>query len=180
MRVVSLSLVCAFLSCSYAAADAPSLNEVEKFGDYRVYYAGAEVGGFPLEVVDENEARRKGHRSSTWYFGYGDCTPPPDGGCGLPVSIQNWSTCARWAGIYPGRPHLFSFRGAKAAWVPTAGSLEIYTGRTTVVIFAWSRGLAKAAARQLRSVHQAQPLLLLPPPAPGSLRGNLPCQLNPH
>jgi len=179
-RLSCLSLLCGLAFCSYAAAEVPRLSEVEKFKDYRVYYAGSEVGGYPLETVTESEARRKGRRDAIWDFGYGDCTPAPDSGCSLPISIQNWSTCQRWAGIYPGKPRLFSFHGAKAAWVPTAGSLEVYTGRTTVVIFAWSRGLSESAARQLRTVHQEQSPSRLRPPVPGSLRGNLPCQLNPR
>jgi hypothetical protein len=179
IRAVSLGLACAFLSLSAAVAQAPSLGEVKGFEEYRVYFAGSEVGGYPLESVDKSEARRKGHRSAIWNFGYGDCTPAPDSGCGLPVTVQNWSACQRWAGIYPGKPRLFAFHGAKAAWVPTAGSLEIYSGRTTVVIFAHSRDLAKAAARKLREVHQAEAPKRLRAPARGSLRGNLPCQLNP-
>src|SRR3954451_24054733 len=101
IRAASLGLVCALLSCGYAAA-APSLGGVQGFSDYRVYFASAEVEGYPLETVTKSEARRKGRRDAIWTFGYGDCTPEPDSGCALPISIQNWSTCQRWAGIYPG------------------------------------------------------------------------------
>jgi hypothetical protein len=158
------------------------LSEVQAFDAYHVYYAGFEVAGLPLEQVIKSEVRKQGKRSSNWDLIYGDCTPPPtgEGGCGLPLDIQNWSTCLRWAAAYPGKPHLFDFRGAKAAWVPTAGSLEIYTGRTTVVIFARTPFVAKSAARLMRDVNQVQAPSHLPPPFPGSLYGKLPCQGKPH
>jgi hypothetical protein len=57
--------------------------------------------------------------------------------------------------------------------------VEIFTGRTTVVIFATHENVARSTARQLRNVRQAQPPSLLPPPVPGSLRGKLPCQRKP-
>jgi hypothetical protein len=178
-RTACLILVCSLAFCGYAAADAPSLDEVEAFHAYHVYYAGAEVSGIPLESIDESgekEIPRLGERSAVWDFGYGDCTPPPDGGCSLPIDVQNWSTCHRWPAMYSYKLHFFNFRGTKAAWVPTAGGLEIYTGRTTVVIFAYSRSLTMAAARQLRRVGQTQAPARLGPPAHGSLGGKLPCQ----
>jgi hypothetical protein len=180
MRVILLGLACTLLSCGYAAASAPSLGEVEAFDAYRVYYAGPEVSGLPLEGVTkmgEKEVPRLGERSARWDFGYGDCTPPPrEGGCGLPVSVQNWSTCLRNPAMYSYKLHFFKFRGTRAAWVPTAGGLEIYTGRTTVVIFGHTRSLIMTAARQLGAVGQPEAPSLLPPPAPGSMRGKLHCQ----
>lgn len=179
MRVVLLGLACAFLSCGYAAASAPDLSEVEAFDAYRVYYAGPEVNGIPLEGAGksrEDEIPRLGERSAIWDLSYGTCTPPPDGGCSLPIDVQNWSTCHRWAAMYSYKLHFFKFRGARAAWVPTAGGLEIYTGRTTVVIFGYTRRLIMAAARQLRAVGQTEPPSLLPPPAPGTMQGKLHCQ----
>lgn len=55
-------------------------------------------------------------------------------------------------------------------------SVEIFTGRTTITIGGGSDPkMLRAALRQLRDVHQAKPSRL-PPPAPGSLSGKLPCQ----
>jgi len=151
---------------------------VKEFDAYRVYYAGEEVGGVSLEQVEEEERGREEVQSTDWNFYYGDCTPPAgEGGCAPPLQIQNASSCRRWAGLYQDKPRLFDFRGAKAAW--TGGNLEVYTGRTTVVIYAFHRRFVKAAARRLRDVHQANRQSLLPPPAPGSLWGNLPCQMHP-
>ena len=175
-----MALACAVLTCAHAAAAAPSFGEVEAFDAYRVYHAGPEVSGLLLEGISESgerEVPRLGDRSARWDFGYGDCTPPPsEGGCNLPLDVQNWSTCLRYPRMYSYRLHIFRFRGTRAAWVPTAGGLEIYTGRTTVVIFGYTRSLIMAAARQLREVGRQEAPALLPPPARGSMRGKLHCQ----
>ncbi len=75
--------------------------------------------------------------------------------------------------------HLYEFRGAKA----TGGDgryevspMEIFTGRTTIIIFGDEKPLIKTAARELREVHRAQAASRLHPPAPGSLEEKLPCQ----
>ena len=75
--------------------------------------------------------------------------------------------------------HLYEFRGAKA----TGGGgryeispMEIFTGRTTIVVFGDEKPLIKTAARELREVHRAQLASRLPRPARGSLKEGLPCQ----
>jgi hypothetical protein len=56
--------------------------------------------------------------------------------------------------------------------------LEIYTGHTTVTVSAENRDVLNSAAKALRDVRQRHPTSL-PPPVPGSLRGELPCQDRP-
>ena len=181
--IAGLSLLCGLLLGACGADDGPDLGsfgEAKKFDAFRVYYAGEELAGLPLtgtsgEEWDINGSKRIAGPS----FGYGSCDPPSglfeEGGCPLPLSIQNWSRCSRWPGQYPHghRPHVFGFRGAKAVWY--GDSLEIFTGRTTVVIYGALSNI-RAAARQLRDVRQANPPTLLPRSAPGSLWGNWPCQ----
>lgn len=179
VRVASLILLCGFVLCGCAKVASPgstNLSEVKKFDPYPVYYAGENVDGLPFTGISEGHAGKWIY----WGFGYGVCDPPSglfeEGGCSLPLSIQNWSTCYRW----PRRKfHLFDFRGAKATGGgPNGSQMEIFTGRTTVVVFAHDQSVTKFAARRLRTVRQAQPTLL-PPPVPGSLRGKLPCQRRP-
>lgn len=179
VRIVGLSLLCGLtFSAGGSAAGAPNLNEVKKFDAYSVYYAGQAVGRSHLDQIEKRDWQGKGRRID-WIFHYADCTQPGRwGGCSFPLQIQIYSTCRRWADAYPGRPRLFNFRGAKAAWVPTAGSLEIYTGRTTVVIFGDDRRIARRAARLTRNVRRVRPTRL-PPPVRGSLYGKLPCQRKP-
>ncbi len=143
-----------------------------------MYYAGKQVAGVPFAEFEE-EKWPQDQRLTGWTAYYGDCAlPEGEGGCSLPLQIQNYNTCRRWADAYPGEPRLFDFRGAKAAWVSSAGSFEIYTGHTTVVLFANRKSVAMRAARLLRGVRQPEPSPL-PPPAPGSLDGSLPCQVKP-
>jgi hypothetical protein len=160
-----------------AIGTAATLGEARSFSAFRVYFTGKAIKDLPLEMV-EKEPRHNGGRSTAWTFFYGSCVPTGEGLCSVPLQIQNYSTCRRWADAYPGKPHLFHYRGAEAAWVRTAGSFEIYTGRTTVVIFARSRGIARSAARLLRAMKSSHPSPL-PPPVPGSLWGELPCQRKP-
>jgi hypothetical protein len=153
---------------------------VNRFNPYLVYYAGKKVDRLPFTGISEAKAGRWIY----WNFSYGDCNLPSgffvESGCSLPLSIQNWSTCYRWASKLHRNLRLFDFEGAKAAGGGRGGfPLEIFTGRTTVVIFAHDQSVSKSAARQLRNVRQAQPSALLPPPVPGSLRGKLPCQGKP-
>ena len=91
--------------------------------------------------------------------------------------MQNAEICAR-------NPHSYgSLRSAvrrRVRGVPvlqTPGSFEIYTGSTTVVIFANDWRTATRAARQLRSLDGSiGPNSTLPPPVPGALEGRLRCR----
>jgi hypothetical protein len=157
------------------------------FHRYPVYWAGEEAAGLPLEDI-ENYSAFEENAPAGWDFSYGSCEPvgADHPSCAPPLEIQVDSTCKRWAAeLVPKRAHLLDFRGAKAFWrggLPVAGGgeaeagpLEIFTGRTTVVVFAPERKVAFTVARQLRTVHQMQPSRL-PAPVAGSLQGRLPCQ----
>lgn len=161
------------------ASDEPSLSEIRGFRAYPVYYSGVSVAGNSLREVSGDPAEQKNKRDTTWVLIYGKCKDPPaEGGCQVPLQIHNYSICARWEGSREGR--LFDFRGAKATRPTLSGPavLEIYTGRTTVTVSAENREVLDSAAQALRGVHQRHPTSL-PPPVPGSLRGELPCQGRP-
>ena len=186
-RLAGLSFLCGFLLIGCGAddygADPPNLSEVKKFDAHHVYYAGEEVAGLPLEEI-EGEEWQKVERDIGWNFYYGECDPPSglfaEGGCEPPLQIHNYSTCRRWASLLSDKSAMFDFRGATAAGGGDGieDPVEVFTGRTTVVIFAGDRSVAKSAARQLRNVRQERPSRL-PPPVPGSLEGKLPCQDKP-
>jgi hypothetical protein len=170
------------------------MREAKEFGAFPIYYAGERVDRLPLTGISKADHGRFG---IAWNFSYGSCQLPgglfAEGGCSLPLSVQNWSTCVRWANVFTRsrNPHglfrprkakaaqdrrLFDFRGAKAALGEGGSDLEIFTGRTTVVIWAHRRNVADSTAQQLRDVRQRRPSAPLPPPIPGSLQGKLPCQ----
>jgi hypothetical protein len=156
------------------AADRPSLSEIREFRAYPVYYSGTSVAGNALLKILGDPEQQQDKQDTTWVLIYGDCDAE-DGGCLPPVQIHSYSTCARWAD--PGS-HLVDVRGAKATreMRGDGAGMEIFTGRTTVTIGAESRRLLNSTIQALREVHQKKPSRLLPPPAPGSLSGELPCQ----
>lgn len=157
--------------------DGPALSEVENFDAYPLYYAGDEIAGNELDDITGADGRQRNVS-----FFYGTCDPAADGplgegGCAPPAEIQVSSICDRHPALYGGGAELFDLRGAKASM--SGGGLEIFTGRTTVVIFG-ERELMRPAIRQLRPVGQDTPASRLPPPVPGALRGGLPCQHSPR
>ncbi|HUC08038.1 MAG TPA: hypothetical protein VMR96_08105 [Solirubrobacterales bacterium] len=173
----------AALPAGCAANDDLTLADAQAFDAYRLYYSGTEAAGLPLEAVVQGwatnrHARQQGQRAIYWTFVYGDCTPPPsEGGCAPPLQVQVWSACVRSIGS---KRHLYEFRGAKATGVGgrvEVSPMEISTGRSTIIVFGNDKPLIKAAARELREVHQTQAASRFPPPARGSLEGKLPCQL---
>jgi hypothetical protein len=154
--------------------DEPSLSEIREFRAYPVYYAGTSVSGNALLKIDGDPEHQEDKLDTTWVLIYGDCDAE-DGGCFPPVQIHSYSTCARWAD--PGS-QLIDIRGAKATkpMRGTGAALEIFTGRTTVTIGAENQHVLDSTVQVLREVHQEKPSGVLPPPVPGSLRGELPCQ----
>jgi len=167
----------AFGLCLTACGDeGPSLSEMREFRAYPVYYSGTSVDGNSLREVQGDPTRYEDKRDTSWFLIYGRCKDPPaEGGCFPPLQIHSYSICTRW----PDREsRLFDFRGAKAT-KPMRGSgaaVEIFTGRTTVTIGAENQAVFNSAVRALREVNQKRPSPLLPPPVPGSLTGDLPCQ----
>lgn len=168
------------LSACSADSDSapPSLSQLKDFQAYPVYYSGTSVAGNPLVEVMGDPDQYEDEREASFILIYGECKDPPDeGGCPPPLQIHSQSTCTRWASLGPNEPRLFDLRGAKAHRpMPGGGaSLEIFTGQVTVTMHAESQNLLDKAVQALRTVHQKQPTPL-PPPAPGSLEGKLPCQ----
>lgn len=189
-RVLCLGALVALLACGSATAGSTEagLAVAKGFHRYPVYWAGEEVDGLPLE---DFEAKPGSVLKAGFTSFYGSCelegTDHPS--CQLPLQIQVFSTCRRWAAALDHQKSTFGFRGARAHWFPgnnvegergpqESGPLEIFTGRVSVVVFAESKHLTFAAARALRTVNQSRPARL-PPPAPGSLAGKLACQSKP-
>ena len=101
-------------------------------------------------------------RKNQWSvgFSYGTCDIGhgfDPGGCSLPVSISNEPACSRNLAMYGGalsaKPHLTRVRGTTAAFFEGGSRLEIQTGTTTVVIFAFSKRKALAVAKNLRGLN---------------------------
>jgi hypothetical protein len=179
--VCALAALVALAGCGESNSGQAEQSEVDleqarSFDDYTLYYLGETFKGLPLTFAGLGPGSGTGIRRS-WSFIYGDCTPPPggDGGCAPPLEIQNWSICTRFPALYPGStPKTSPFRGAET--LPAGGGLDIYTGETTVVIFGSEK---EASAEALARVEDETVPETLPPPAAGSLDGELECQTKP-
>ncbi len=96
---------------------------------------------------------------------YGTCTAEgSEGGCGPPLEVQSWPECDRNYSLYGRRepasalPPAISFQLSGSHKIPAAqfergisNRIELYTGQTTVVVFADGPGphLALSAAHAL-------------------------------
>lgn len=177
---LAVTAVAFMVSCDGDSDEGPDRETLQrKLAEARAlngpvqFWAGDSVGELALDDVDDDTATMGG--GPQWTFFYGECEPLGGGetGCTWPLQVQNWSVCKRW----PKRMwRLTELRGARAIWRWPIQGLEVVTGRTTVVIFAEDKGLAFKAAAGLRPVSATAPVAGLQPPAPGSLRGDLPCQ----
>jgi hypothetical protein len=131
---------------SAAAASAPA----------RTYWLGSSFDGLALE-----------HGDRTTYI-YGTCVPPPDGGCAPPLQVQNWTLHQRHPSMFTRAARCVRgvIRGRPAAVFSTSGGIEVYIGRTVVVLFGYPVNRVMRATRALRP-HPSQvvPARLARPPA---------------
>lgn len=179
LAAVVLCSVFALVAC--AQADAPSLKEARQFTAFRIYYPGDEVAGLPLENVSGQDWKPDA-TEVRWTFIFGQCQLPDgsESSCFPPLQVHDYSICVRSPTSFNTPPKLFAFRGAKATGSGRIEDpLEIFTGRTTIVISAKQAKVAMTAARRLRDVRQTRPTDGLPAPVAGSLQGRLPCQQKP-
>jgi len=159
-----------------------SVAKARSFRGFPVYYPGESVNGYPLTAVGRDPLGPMRKNQESVLFMYGTCKlPPGEGGCSLPVSVSNEPACSRNLGMYGGGfggpvPRVTKIRGTTAGSLNGGSQLEIQTGTTTVVIFAFSKRKALSVARNLRGVNV--PVSVsdpLPLPAAGALEGKVPC-----
>lgn len=161
-----------------------SVSEAARFGDFPVFYAGQEVNGHSLTAVLRSPLGPMRKNQESVGFIYGTCEVGPGfdpGGCAPPVEISNEPACSRNLSMYGSgfgspNPQSTRIRGTTAGFFEGGSRIEIQTGTTTVVIFAYSKREARSVARSLRGVNVAvtrgEPL---PPPAPGAVEGKAHC-----
>jgi hypothetical protein len=168
--------------------------------NFEIFSAGPSVAGVPLTdfkrrcdgttPVDEPPA------NFTNYF-YGHCKIEGSAdGCAPPLQIQSFPACQRSLADYSleGRPlpyrELPEIGGAEVVEIDLMGEkrIEVYTGATTIVIFAATRGLAEEALAHLTPQQEgtppaasaaelkADPYRSLAPPRDGAIEGELSCR----
>lgn len=131
------------------------------------FWLGPSFDGLPLTSQDS------GSNVAETYI-YGDCTPPPDGGCAPPAAVQNRTTCERNVvalDVVPSSVRLVR-GGGIAAWYER-GSVDVATGRTTATIFASTSARAARAVRALRHESQSEPKPMSAPVYPPAVRDEL-------
>ena len=153
--------------------------------NFEIFSAGPSVAGVPLT----NFTRRCGGTTSadepppnfTNYL-YGSCEVVEGApGCALPLQIQTWPACQRALGDYSfeGKPipyqELPKINGAEVVEINFMldHRIEIYTGSSTIVIFAENRDLARKALSQLRSQKIGKPPATEPKELKGQPDGDL-------
>jgi hypothetical protein len=179
--LLAVLLVVAAAIPAIAALDGESrgaADEAREFRGYRVFWLGERFGSQELTNASREESRKDG---TTFTFIYGDCEAESDSGCAPPYQLQNYSACERNLATRGGpRPKRRKpIRGAAVYRFGDGGTfdmLEVYTGRTTIVVFAPTEAEARRVVRRLESTNvKLGPDDPLGPPARGAVRGKLRC-----
>jgi len=147
---------------------AEKIQEARDFKEWPLYWLGESSQSLPLTKIQGATPENGFPTQNSVYFGYGTCTPPPDGGCARPLSIQIEPLCWTLPETISGvkREDTFDFRGAKALWVDE-GQLGIWTGDSAVFIFGYPRERIQKAADQIAPLGNVEVQLAdskLPPP----------------
>jgi hypothetical protein len=159
-RIALLTTLCATLAICFGgqgiAADPPAPDQYwlgPYFAGLRLTYTGESPG---LEPEPADKA-----------FSYGDCElPEGEGGCSVPVDIQNVSSCARNPMAIDRLPQrVFALRGGGLAVQYESTAVDVGVGDRTVTVYA-EYELMGAALRELRTVDQSEPQALAPPTYP--------------
>jgi hypothetical protein len=139
------------------------LAEAQTFPYFRVYWVGRTFQGHQLAAVDGLKGYIASIGDSVYY---GDCVQSKGifggGSCQLPLQVTTVIYHVH-SNKALGSQRNILVRGVPAVVYDQGHSIELYTGRVAIDIFADTFAHAIAGARQLRPVN-----------APGSTGGNLP------
>jgi hypothetical protein len=146
---------------------AEKLQEARDFKEWPLWWLGESFESLALTNINRLTPEHGYSGMNAVSFGYGTCTPPPDGGCARPLSIQINPLCfappERFTGVK--REDTFDFRGAKALWLDD--HLRIWTGDAAIAIFGHPRERIEKAAGEITPLGNVAVALTdskLPPP----------------
>lgn len=169
------------------------------FEGFELFAPGATFKGVPLvavtRVLGEPNPRipedLKPRRANWVNFIYasGCAAQGADVGCERMAQVQVWPACERNRSVYARALRtgdveivMTNIRSAPAAYFENEQMLEVYSGDSTIVLFADNTDDLFALAESVASVNSAKlgrshvnPRDALPPPAAGSLNGQLGC-----
>jgi hypothetical protein len=142
---------------------ASDLSSIQTFPFFKLYWAGQRFETLPVTAADGLKGYTNGSGEGIQYGGCGKGKGPlHTGGCSAPLQIVTViyrEHCNRPLG----RQRNILLRGVPATVFDGGRSVEVYTGRVLVDVFADTAAHALHAAQALRPVN-----------APGSARGPLP------
>jgi hypothetical protein len=161
--------------------------------NFQSYSLGASVAGLSLTAV----LRRCDHpypgepaRANFLSFVYGDCDASKTGSCAPPLEVQSWPACERTLTDYTfdGRPYPYDSvgeaRGVPSATFDGGTRIELYSGASTIVVFADDPAVLDSAVDSIRAhpgSPSASPTTELGPASPltapsaRAVAGDLPC-----
>ena len=156
------------------------LSPAKHFEGFTLFYLGPSYRGMQL-TGDGREDLRPYHHGSSVNLTYGTCNPTPnsEGRCATPLALVESPICAENTSLYPrsqiGRR--ITIRGVPAvAFLGTDRKfwrLELYTGRTTVLIDGVGYAQSLDIARRLEPLNHRPFGRTLPAPVAGGVAGKL-------
>lgn len=169
-----LLVVPVLTGCLHPAAP-PDIGAAREFDRYPLYWAGEEFEGVPLVHVDARPD------SDIVTFVYGDCDPPPEGGCSPPLQIQIMALCPHLEIVT--LPQAGTRQTIRGAPVGRADGAPVLLTRDVQVRAYWGEGadagMARRALAALRSVNDVAPVVddgePFPPAPAAVLAGERPC-----
>ena len=150
------------------AADSYETNLRELRGPRPIYWLGERFERHPLARVEGSQARAR--------FVYGDCARAlefeTDGGCWAPLELVVEPLAAsRYAA--PIKCRWTSVRGVPVAVLPSAATVQVFSGRTTVTMYAREIALMLRAVSELRTLDERRGSGRTLPGPPRSLLASL-------
>lgn len=156
-----------------------TIEEAKTFSNFTLYNAGNEVAGFQLNAIEKTVDAD--HGTTRISFLYGDCIPPMDesghydGGCPLPVEVDVWNACVRNPTVYndPNSPQgeRTILRGVPAQVFDNGSRLEMYTGKSAIVIYTDPKIMPLAVAAIQGVTNNVPANVELPYPAANVMEG---------
>jgi hypothetical protein len=156
-RIALLSALCALLLALVGGGRVGAAEQAPP----EQYWLGPYFGGMRVTYA---ETAREGRDR---FFGYGDCElPEGEGGCSLPVDIQNYSSCDRNPIALDRLPfRVYPLRGGGIAAQYESTAVDVGTGERTVTVYA-DYELMGAALEELHTESETGPQPLAPPSYP--------------
>lgn len=156
MKALALvALAAPFVAGCFHPAPPPDVGAARAYDRFPLYWVGEEFEGLPLVHVDARP------ESDIVAFVYGDCDPPPEGGCSPPLQIQIMALCPHLEIVR--LPESGNGRAIRGAPVGRADGAPVLLTSAVQIRAYWGEGadagIARRALAALRSVNDVAPVV---------------------